>query len=221
MLSPRRLQGDAPGEAVLAAHQVLQKEAAHAGVVDLLGQQGVGFGAPVDAATGRGRASLRHRRGRCDGRRPARCPPRPGGRPARRAPAPDASRPCRPCCGRSTAADAQSLARQERAHVVGHLVVGHLVRPGRGAVIAQVEREDAMGRTELPGEARPVARRAEQAVQDQDRRAAFAVRDMGKLEAHGRSVRPRRARMVSDSAARSTPHDKNRAVRVDSWRAST
>ena len=53
----QRLQGDAPGQPVLAAREVLQQEAAHAAVLDLAGEQRVRLGASVDP----GEVEIAHR----------------------------------------------------------------------------------------------------------------------------------------------------------------
>ena len=67
--------------------------------------------------------------------------------------------------------------REEGAHVFRHLAVVHGLRPGRGAVVAQIDREDPVHLAEPPRDACPVVARAEQAMQDDERRplARFGV----------------------------------------------
>lgn len=71
----------------------------------------------------------------------------------------------------------EAVAREEGAHVFRHLAVVHGLRPRRGAVVAQIDREDPVCLAEPPRDARPVAARAEQAMQDDERRplARFGV----------------------------------------------
>ena len=70
----------------------------------------------------------------------------------------------------------QPVLFDQRLEVVGHLRIGHAVRPGRVAVIAQIAGEDAIALGQPLRHRMPVLRRAEQAVQDDDRRplAVFA-----------------------------------------------
>ncbi len=75
-------------------------------------------------------------------------------------------------------------ARPERsAEVLDRFAVGHSVRPRRGAVVAQIERENAMARGKLLSDRAPVAAGPEQAVQDGDRRPR-AVLSGGELNRH-------------------------------------
>jgi hypothetical protein len=82
----------------------------------------------------------------------------------------------------------QAVTHQEGGHVLGHLPVGHALGPGRGAVIAQVEGEDPVGLAQLPRVARPVAARAEQAVQDNERRPGAGFGE-GEIQRHEISLR--------------------------------
>src|SRR6266853_1254744 len=85
-------------------------------------------------------------------------------------------------------------ARPERsAEVLDHFAVGHAVRPRRGAVVAQIERENAMACGKLLGDRAPIAAAPEQTVQDSDRRPHHAVFSGGKLNSHF-------ARMASQGA---------------------
>jgi len=58
-----------------------------------------------------------------------------------------------------------------RPRIFGHRGIIHRVGPGRGAVIAQIERDDAVPRGEVLCDRGPVAPRAEQPVQNRQRRS--------------------------------------------------
>ena len=81
---------------------------------------------------------------------------------------------------------------QRSAEVLDHFAIGHAVRPRRGAVVAQIERENAMACGKLLGDRAPIAAGPEQTMQDSDRRPG-AVFSGGKLNSHF-------ARMASQGA---------------------
>jgi hypothetical protein len=67
---------------------------------------------------------------------------------------------------------AQTFVLDESLHVVGHLEIAHRIGPGRRAVVAQVDCKHAMRAGQSARNAAPVVARAEQAVQDHQRRPA-------------------------------------------------
>ena len=70
---------------------------------------------------------------------------------------------------------AEAARGDEARHVLRHLGIGHAVGPGRGAMIAQIEREDMEPRGPAARHRRPVLRRPEEPVQDQDGRAGTVL----------------------------------------------
>jgi hypothetical protein len=81
---------------------------------------------------------------------------------------------------------AEAVALHERRDVARHLVEAHGPGPGRAAVVAQIQGEHAVARGELLGDAGPVARRAQQAVQDHHGWPGLAEAIVGKFERHSR-----------------------------------
>jgi hypothetical protein len=84
---------------------------------------------------------------------------------------------------------AEAASLDERRDVARHVIEAHRLGPGRAAVVAQIQREHAMRRGQLPANAGPVARRAEQAVEDDDGRPGRAELVRGELDAHVRCGR--------------------------------
>ena len=80
------------------------------------------------------------------------------------------------------AGPAELVAQDERGDVVRHRVERHQVGPGRAAVVAQVEREHARALAQPLRDRAPIARRAEQPVQDHQRRAAVAIGVVSELQ---------------------------------------
>ena len=88
------------------------------------------------------------------------------------------------------------MPRAERgAKVLNQFAVGHSVRPGRVAVIAQVERQNAVAHGKLLGNRSPVAAGPKQTVQDRNRRA-LAVFGGGQLNGHRPSLQDLRSDTV-------------------------
>ncbi len=85
----------------------------------------------------------------------------------------------------------QSRAVNEPGHVLRHFLVGHRRRARRGAVIAEIERVDAMGFGKRPGDPGPVAGGTEQPVHHDQRRAVCTVFVAGEFK-HDREVSWRR-----------------------------
>ena len=76
----------------------------------------------------------------------------------------------------SRAACSMPRARSGRPQVLDHFAIGHLVRPRRGAVIAQIEGQDPVARCEMLGDRPPIPAGAEQPMQDRNRRPWDRIR---------------------------------------------
>ena len=110
----------------------------------------------------------------------------------------------------------QAVGVDEVLDVAGHGVEAHGPGPGRAAMVAQVEHEDAVALPQLPGDRRPIARRAKEAVQDQDRRTGGAELVVGEVESGQQLILPNAAVAAPVPANFDRPAlDCNRAGRGD------
>ncbi len=178
-----RVEIDPPAILVAGAHQVLHQEGADRGLGHRGGERLIDIGAPRE----RGRLDLLH-----GGDVVAEIMAIGGGRDVDHDQMADQIRLGQRQAHRDLAAHAvadhdrraRHFLLDQAAQVARHVVIGHALGPGRRAVVAQVGADHLVAERQLLGDAAPVARRPQQAVQHDHRGPAGALAEKRKIERH-------------------------------------